>query len=78
MTRVRFCLAALRCSAGRVVAVTAAGRFVEVQGAAENGQGFDRETMNRLLDLGVRGCEGLMSVQRRALGDGGYRRLGGN
>jgi ribonuclease PH len=57
-----------RASVDMNVAATAAGRFVEVQGAAENGQGFDRETMNRLLDLGVRGCEGLMGVQRRALG----------
>ncbi len=50
------------------VALTASGRFVEVQGGAENGQGFDRGTMNRLLDLAERGCEGLMAHQNEALG----------
>lgn len=50
------------------VAQTASGRFVEVQGAAENGQGFDRMTMNRLLDFAERGCAGLMAYQNEALG----------
>jgi ribonuclease PH len=50
------------------VALTASGRFVEVQGGAENGQGFDRATMNRLLDLAERGCQGLMGHQNEALG----------
>jgi ribonuclease PH len=49
------------------VALTASGRFVEVQGAAENGQGFDRAAMNRLLDLAERGCQGLMACQQDAL-----------
>lgn len=44
------------------VAYTAAGKFLEVQGSAENGQGFDRPRMNNLLDLAVQGCE---QVRRR-------------
>ena len=49
------------------VAYTAAGNFVEIQGSAENGQGFARSQMNALLDVAVRGCEELMEIQRRAL-----------
>jgi ribonuclease PH len=49
------------------VAYTAAGTFVEIQGSAENGQGFARSQMNAMLDLAVRGCEQLMDIQRRAL-----------
>jgi len=49
------------------IALTATGRFVEIQGAAENGQGFDRPTMNRLLDLAQQGCQSLMSHQNNAL-----------
>jgi ribonuclease PH len=50
------------------VAYTANGNFVEVQGSAENGQGFSREHMNQLLDLAVEGCEKLFDIQRSALG----------
>ncbi|MCE9628102.1 MAG: hypothetical protein K8R56_09320, partial [Candidatus Eisenbacteria bacterium] len=49
------------------VAYTAAGKFVEVQGSAENGQGFDRPRMNNLLDLAVQGCEQIMRIQREVL-----------
>ena len=49
------------------VAYTAGGNFVEVQGSAENGQGFGRKVMNDMLDLAVRGCEQLMAIQRDAL-----------
>ncbi len=52
------------------VAYTAGGKFVEVQGSAENGEGFDRGRMNDMLDLAVRGCEGLFRVQREALAKG--------
>ena len=45
------------------VAYTAAGNFVEVQGSAENGQGFARGQMNELLDLAVIGCRQLMEIQ---------------
>jgi ribonuclease PH len=46
------------------VAYTAGGKFVEVQGSAENGGGFDRQQMNTMLDLAVRGCEQLIKIQR--------------
>ena len=50
------------------VAYTAGGRFVEIQGSAENGLGFGRSELNAMLDLAVRGCEQLMTLQRQALG----------
>jgi ribonuclease PH len=49
------------------VAYTAAGRFVEIQGSAENGQGFDRSQMDAMLDLAVAGCEQLMRIQKESL-----------
>jgi ribonuclease PH len=49
------------------VAYTAKGEFVEIQGSAENGGGFDRGRMDRLLDLAVAGCKQLMVLQRQAL-----------
>ncbi|HWE03753.1 MAG TPA: ribonuclease PH [Tepidisphaeraceae bacterium] len=49
------------------VAYTAAGKFVEVQGSAENGGGFDRGRMNEMFDIATRGCERLMAIQRQAL-----------
>jgi ribonuclease PH len=57
-----------RASVDMNVALTAGGRFVEVQGGAENGQGFDRVTMNQMLDFAERGCRGLMGRQNEALG----------
>lgn len=51
------------------VAYTARGEFVEIQGAGENGGSFDRNTMNRLLDLAVGGCEKLMTLQQQALAE---------
>jgi ribonuclease PH len=49
------------------VAYTGAGKFVEVQGSAENGLGFDRAQMDEMLDRAVSGCEKLMEHQRQAL-----------
>jgi len=49
------------------VACTAGGRFVEIQGSAEKLGGFDRPTMDRMLDLAVEGCRALMALQRQAL-----------
>ena len=46
---------------------TGAGRFVEVQGTAE-GEPFDRDTLNHMLDLGVAGCAELTRIQKEALG----------
>ena len=45
------------------VAYTAAGNFVEIQGSAENGQGFARKQMDELLDLAVVGCRQVMEIQ---------------
>ena len=43
------------------------GRFVEVQGTAER-EPFDRDLLDRLLDLAVAGCADLTRLQRDALG----------
>ena len=48
------------------VVATGSGRFVEVQGTAE-GQPFDRDVLNQLLDLGLAGCADLARLQREAL-----------
>jgi ribonuclease PH len=53
------------------VAYTAGGKFVEVQGSAENGEGFDRVKFNKMLDLAVEGCGRLMEIQRSALATSG-------
>lgn len=45
------------------IAYTAAGRFVEVQGSAENSGGFDRLALDGLLDLAVSGCRQIMDIQ---------------
>jgi len=50
------------------VACTAKGRFVEVQGSSERGAGYDRDTLNQMLDLAAAGCEQLFAAQRTALG----------
>ena len=47
------------------VAYTNSGKFVEVQGSAENGDGFDRSQLNAMLDLAVKGCGELMAWQRK-------------
>jgi ribonuclease PH len=49
------------------VAFTANGRFVEIQGSAENGLGFDRKKMDAMLDLATVGCRKLFDVQNAAL-----------
>lgn len=49
------------------VAYTGGGKFVEVQGSAENGQGFAREGMNEMLDLAVAGCQRIMELQTAAV-----------
>jgi ribonuclease PH len=51
------------------VAYTAGGKFVEVQGSAENGaEGFDRGKLNAMLDLAVKGCGQIMRIQKESLG----------
>ena len=49
------------------VVCTGDGRFVEVQGTAER-EPFDRDLLDRLLDLSVAGCADLTRLQREALG----------
>jgi ribonuclease PH len=49
------------------VVMSSEGRFVEVQGTGENGT-FDRDELNRLLDLATSGCVKLEQLQRQALG----------
>jgi ribonuclease PH len=48
------------------VVMSGNGRFIEVQGTAE-GSPFDRDVMDRLLDLGAEGCRRLTELQRAAL-----------
>jgi ribonuclease PH len=48
------------------IVCTSDGKFVEVQGTAE-GQPFDRDLLNQLLDLGSRGCQELAQMQQEAL-----------
>lgn len=48
------------------VVVAGDGRFIEVQGTAE-GEPFDRDLLNRLLDLAVAGCNDLSQLQKAVL-----------
>jgi ribonuclease PH len=50
------------------VVMTNSGRFIEVQGTAE-GAPFDRDVLNRLLDLALAGTQKIASAQRAALAD---------
>jgi ribonuclease PH len=45
---------------------TAQGKYVEVQGTAENAP-FDQTALDRLLALGAKGIEELLAIQRKAL-----------
>ncbi|MDO5750798.1 MAG: ribonuclease PH [Rothia sp. (in: high G+C Gram-positive bacteria)] len=49
------------------VVVTGSGKFIEVQGTAE-GEPFDRDELNRLLDLALEGTYELSEIQRESLG----------
>ena len=46
--------------------MTGSGEYIEVQGTAE-GEPFDRNLLNALLDLGAAGCAELTELQRAAL-----------
>lgn len=48
------------------VVVTGSGKFVEVQGTAE-GAPFDRDELNSLLDLALKGTADLTQIQKAAL-----------
>ena len=52
------------------VAYTSTGQFIEIQGSAENGGGFDRKLTDQMLDLAVQGCNQLMRIQKTALQSG--------
>ena len=54
------------CDTDMNVVMTADGGFVEVQGTAE-GEPFDREAMNAMLDLAYRGIKSLISKQSAIL-----------
>ena len=54
------------CDTDMNVVMTADGGFVEVQGTAE-GEPFDREAMNAMLDLAYRGIKSLISKQNAIL-----------
>ena len=49
------------------VVMTGSGRLVEVQGTGEAGT-FDRDELNRMLDMAGQGIVELVSAQRRAVG----------
>jgi ribonuclease PH len=49
------------------VVMTGDGRFVEIQGTAEQ-QPFDKAVLDALLDLAAKGCAELTSLQKVALG----------
>ncbi len=48
------------------IVMTGSGRFIEVQGTAE-GEPFDRDELNQMLDLGALGCAELTRIQGEAL-----------
>ena len=48
------------------IVMTNSGRYIEVQGTAE-GAPFDRQRLNRLLDLAWIGCQRLHILQKEAL-----------
>jgi len=50
------------------VVVTGSGKFVEVQGTAE-GVAFDRDELNLLLDLALKGTSELTKIQAAALAE---------
>ncbi len=53
------------------VVATGAGRFVEVQGTGEDGT-FDRDELNRLLDLALGGIQEITAMQKAALEGAGF------
>jgi len=48
------------------IVCTGDGNFIEVQGTAE-GKPFDRKLLDKLLDLGAKGCSELTKLQLTAL-----------
>jgi ribonuclease PH len=54
------------CDTDMNVVMTASGGFVEIQGTAE-GEPFQRDAMNTMLDLAAGGIRELIAMQKRAL-----------
>ena len=55
------------CDTDMNVVMNDASHYIEVQGTAE-GDAFDRQTMNQLLDLAESGITDLIRLQKQALG----------
>ena len=49
------------------IVMTGSGAFIEVQGTAEQAP-FDKAELDRLLELGAKGCADLTALQKEALG----------
>lgn len=56
-----------RASVDMNIGFTGRGKFVEIQGSAENGEGFSRLDLMGMIDLATRGCADLMKLQNLAL-----------
>ena len=50
---------------------TAAGRYVEIQGNAEQGGGFTPDQLAEMLRLANKGIDELLEIQRRAMSGAG-------
>jgi ribonuclease PH len=48
------------------IAYTAGGKFVEVQGSAENGEGFDASKLSAMLTLATQGCRQVLEMMRKS------------
>lgn len=60
-----------RASVDMNVAFTAAGKFVEVQGSAENGEGFAHNQLLEMIAAATDGCRKLHEIQNQALSNAG-------
>ena len=60
-----------RASVDMNIAFTAGGKFVEIQGSAENGEGFSHDQLLGMVELATRGCRKLMEIQNQALCESG-------
>jgi ribonuclease PH len=56
-----------RASVDMNIAYTAGGKFVEIQGSAENGEGFGHPQLLELVEMATRGCREIAGLQASAL-----------
>ena len=54
------------------VIMTESGKFVEIQGTAEE-EPFSRDELNTLLDLAKKGTDAIFAAQREAVQDGDFQ-----